>query len=144
MIGDGPEMIRRVAAAQATLDAFKDKPLKLGERDCVQMVAFHLRRLGHRVKLPPKGSYRTRKTAVCLLAERGHADLAAAVDALGLEVIAPAAALVGDILQLPAVDELGALTIAMGNGRVVGYHEHAAGAVVMQPRETIRAWRVLV
>ena len=135
-------MIRRVAAAQATLARFKDHPLKLGVRDCVRMTAFHLRELGYKVKLPPSGSYRTRAKALELLAGRGYANLAQALDDLGLERIAPAFATVGDIIQMPATDELGALTIALTNGRVIGYHEHAAGAVVMQPKLFEGAWRV--
>jgi hypothetical protein len=137
-------MILRVQAAQATLDQFKERPLKLGLRDCVRMTAAHLRRLGYRIKLPPSGSYRSRRQAVKLLADRGFANLAEALDGLGLERIPPAAAVVGDIVQLPAIDELGALTIAMGNGRVAGYHAAALknGAVVMQPKEFAGAWRV--
>jgi len=135
-------MIRRVAAAQATLDRFKDKTFRLGMHDCVRMAAHHLRRLGYTVKLPPAGAYRSKRQAMKLLGDRGYGDLAAALDALGLERIAPAAAVVGDIVQMPAEDELGALCIAMGNGRVLGYHQDAPGAVVMQPAETVAAWRV--
>ncbi len=139
-----PEMVRRVAAAQATLDQFKDQPLKLGVRDCVRMTAAHLRRMGYQVKLPPSGSYRTPRQATKLLAERGYASLADALDAFGFERIAPAAAVVGDVLQLPSASELGALTIALGNGRTGGYHADALdrGAVVMQPKAFANAWRI--
>lgn len=139
-----PEMIRRVAASQATLDQFGARPLQLGTADCVRMTAAHLRRLGYNVKLPPSGSYRTPRQAMKLLAARGCATLADALDQLGLERIAPAAAIVGDIVQLPAVDALGALTIQLTNGRVAGYHADALdrGAVVMQPSQFAAAWRV--
>ena len=136
------EMVRRRDAAQATLDRFKDKPLRLGRNDCVRMAAFHLRKLGHKVKLPPAGAYATARVGLRLLAGMGHADLAAAVDAHGLDRIPPAAATVGDIVMLPGDMGLGALCIALGNGRVVGYHEDAAGAVVVQPTEFEAAWRV--
>lgn len=137
------EMVHRVAAAQATLNRFRDQPLRLGLNDCVRMTAFHLRKLGYTVKLPPSGTYRTPRQALKLLKERGYGDLGAALDALGLERIPPAAAVVGDIVQLPAVDQLGALTIAMGNGRLAGYHADALdrGAVVMQPKAFESAWR---
>lgn len=137
-----PEMTRRVAAAQRTLDEFKDQPFRLGVRDCVRMTAAHLRRLGHAVRLPPQGSYRSRKAALKLLAERGYADLAAALDGFGFERITPAAALVGDVVQMPAVDELGALAIVLTNGRVIGFHEDAVGAVVLQPVRIAAAWRI--
>jgi len=135
------EMVRRRDAAQATLNRFKDVPLRLGRNDCVRMAAYHLRKLGHRVKLPASGSYASAKAGKKLLAAMGHADLAAAVDAHGLERIPPAAAVVGDIVMLPGEEGLGALCVAMGNGRVVGYHQDARGAVVMQPTEFEAAWR---
>lgn len=141
-LSPSPEMIRRVAAAQATLNEYKDRPFRLGVRDCVRMAAAHLRRLGHAVKLPPEGSYRSRKAALRLLAERGYGSLAEALDGFGFDRIAPAAALAGDIVQLPAVDELGALAIALTNGRIIGYHQDAAGAVVLQPVQMVAAWRV--
>lgn len=135
-------LIRRRDAAQATLDAWSTRPMRLGEADCVRMTAAHLRRLGHRVKLPPAGAYRTVNSAVKALRARGWETLAEALDAHGLERIAPAAAIVGDVLLMPAAHELGALVVCMGNGRVAGWHDdHAGGAVVMQPLEMLAAWR---
>lgn len=137
-----PEPELRRIAAQATLDEFRDKPFRLGERDCVRMAAAHLRRLGYKIKLPSKGSYRTVRTARKALADRGFGDLVAAVDAHGLERIAPAAAVVGDIIACPGTDEFGpALHVALGNGRTVGYHEDLIGAGVLQPIEYVTAWR---
>ena len=138
---DQPEMLRRVVAAQATLDHFKGKPFSIGTRDCVCLVAFHLRKLGYKIKLPPAGSYRSWRTGSKALRERGYATLPDALDALGLMRIAPAAALVGDIIQMPADHEIGALTVALSNGRVLGFHEDVVGAVAMQPQRTIMAWR---
>lgn len=137
---DASPMIRRVAAAQATLDRFKDRPLKLGQNDCVRLVAFHLRKLGYRIKLPPAGAYGTVKSALKQLQARGFADLAAAVDGLGLERIAPASAVVGDVILLPGDSALGSLNISVGNGRTIGFHEDVAGAAVIQPTEFIAAW----
>lgn len=142
MTTETPEAELRRLAAQATLDEFKDKPFRLGERDCVRMAAAHLRRLGYQVKLPPKGAYRTVRTARKALADRGFADLCAAVDAHGLERIPPAAAVVGDIIACPGANELGpALHVALGNGRTVAYHEDLVGAGVLQPLEYVAAWR---
>lgn len=139
---DQPEMLRRVQAAQATLDRFKDQPLRFGTHDCVRMVAFHLRKLGYQVKLPAAGSYRSWRSGAKALAARGYATLGDALDGLGLERIAPAAALVGDIVEMPSVHEVGALTIALSNGRVVGFHQEAVGATVMEPQRFVAAWRV--
>jgi len=134
--------ILRTRAAQATLDQWRTRPMRLGTSDCVRMTASHLRRLGHQVKLPASGSYRTVRSALKALEDRGYQSLADALDAMGLERIAPAAVIVGDVLMLPAEDRLGALVVALGNGRVVGYHEEAIGAVVLQPIEYVAAWRV--
>ncbi len=133
---------RKVAAAQATLDRFKDVPLRLGRNDCARMAAFHLRKLGHKVKLPASGSYASVKAARRELQARGYETLIEAMDGFGFERIAPAAAIAGDIVALPGEGPLGALTVSMGNGRVIGYHQDAAGAVVMQPVDYVAAWRV--
>lgn len=117
--------------------------MRLGTSDCVRMVASHLRLLGHKVKLPASGSYRTVNSAVKALKARGFASVAEALDDMGLERIAPAAAVVGDIVMMPGVDQLGALTVSVGNGRVIGYHDDAVGATVMQPLEFTAAWRVV-
>jgi hypothetical protein len=133
---------RKVAAAQATLDRFKDAPLRLGRNDCARMVAFHLRKLGHRIKLPPSGSYASVRSARRELGKLGFDTLEQALDSFGFERIAPAEAVAGDVIMLPANTELGSLTVAMGNGRTCGWHEDAVGAVVLQPLEYVAAWRI--
>lgn len=138
-------LVIRAQAAQAALDKWSKRPMRLGTSDCVRMAAAHLRKLGRKVVLPPSGSYRTVPGAMKALKVRGFETLADALDGQGLERIAPAAAIVGDILMLPGVDRLGALVVALGNGRVVGWHEDvAAGATVLQPVEYVAAWSVAV
>jgi hypothetical protein len=44
---------------------------------------------------------------------------------------------------LPGEDALDALVVALGNGRVLGWHPDAAGAEVLQPLAFESAWRVL-
>ncbi|WCT73924.1 hypothetical protein PQ455_01440 [Sphingomonas naphthae] len=135
------EMELRVAAVRATLARFKGKPLRFGTNDCVRMAAFHLRKMGHKVKLPPSGSYASIRSGERELSARGFATLAEAVDSLGLECIPPAAAVDGDLVELPSDNGLGCLTVEVGNGRVLGYY---AGKVeVLQPLEWVRAWRVV-
>lgn len=136
-----PVMVARAAAAQKTLDKFKDEPLRYGVRDCVRMAATHLRLLGYKVRLPSSGSYRSPRSGLKALKARGFASLADALDGIGLPRIAPAAAIVGDIIQMPGDQDIGALAIAMGNGRALAYHEEAVGAVVVEPLEVIAAWR---
>lgn len=127
---------------QATLDRFKDQPFRFGKRDCVRMCAFHLRAMGYRPQLAKAGSYSSYLGARRALRNAGFTSLGAAIDSLGLEPIAPAAALPGDIVELPSEDEIGALGIAAGNGRLLGYHPDADGAVIVQPQAYVRAWRV--
>ena len=116
--------------------------MKLGSADCVRMTAAHLRLLGYQVKLPPSGSYRTVASAMKALRAAGHETIGDALDAMGLERIAPARAIVGDVILMPAAHDLGALVVCMGNGRVAGWHDdHAVGVVVMQPLEMVAAWR---
>jgi hypothetical protein len=137
-------LVRKRDAAQAILDAWSKRPLRLGTSDCVRMIAAHLRLLGHKVKLPASGSYRTLNSATKALKAAGFKSVAEALDSMALERIAPAAAVAGDILQLPAVDSLGAFGIVLGNGRAMGYPDaDGRGVQVVQPLEYVAAWRVI-
>jgi hypothetical protein len=136
-------LLRRQQAAQAAVDRFKGQPLIYGRNDCVRLAAFVLRRMGHHPQLAKAGSYSTALGAARALERVGFQDLAAAVDALGLARIAPAAAWVADLVLLPAEGPFGgALSVAVGNGRVLGYHEDVDGADILQPVQYLAAWRV--
>jgi hypothetical protein len=132
----------RAARAQATLDAWKGKPFRMGVRDCARMTASHLRRMGHQVKLPASGSYASERSGKKALAARGFTDLIEAMDSFGFERIAPAFRVAGDVVAIPTESALGCLTIALGSERVAGYQEDAAGAQVLQPLEYVAAWRI--
>ena len=143
-------LVTRAEAAQATLDAWRDRPWRLGTADCVRLAADHLRRLGYKVKLPPVGAYRTVKSAVAALEKAGFASIPAALDAMGLERIVPAAALAGDVIEMAQDEDGGAdprlatLVIALGNGRVLGWHPDVRGATVLQPlSHMLTAWRAM-
>lgn len=136
------ELVRRRDVTQATVDAWKGRKFKLGQADCVRLAADHLRRMGHKVRLPAKGSYATLLGAQRALAKRGYADLPAALDDLGLERIAPAAARLGDLIAIPSEHRIGCLMVAIGNGRALGFHEDIVGAEILQPVEYVGAWRV--
>lgn len=137
-------LVRKRDAAQATLEQWRTRPIKVGSADCVRMAASHLRRLGHKVKLPPAGSYRTLNSAMRKLREAGYPTLAEAIDAMGFERIAPAATTVGDIMLMPSDHPMGALAVVMGNGRILGWHPDAPqGASVVQPLMMTAAWRIV-
>lgn len=148
--GEQPVMVRRVTAAQATLDRWKDVPFQWGKADCATMIAGHLRSLGLKLRIGKAGSYKTALSARAALKRAGFESVAAAMDAHGFVRIPPAAAVVGDILMLsgdPDDNALGfdALSVAMGNGRVLCWHPDAEGAVVCQPPPImlVTAWAVL-
>ncbi len=136
-------MIQRQQAAQAAVARFKGEPWQLGKNDCVRLAAFVLRKMGHRPQLGKAGTYTTGPAALRALQRAGFNTLSEALDALGLERIAPAAARIADIVMIPGEAPLdGALTIAVGNGRVLGFHEDTGTAEILQPVEFIAAWRV--
>ncbi len=136
-------MIKRQQVAQAAVDRFKGEPLIFGKNDCARMAAFVLRKFGHSPKMARAGTYSNAIGAIRALQRSGHTSLEAWIDSLDLERIAPAAALPGDLILLPAAEPFGgALTIAVGNGRVLGYHDAIDTAEVLQPAQFMAAWRV--
>lgn len=136
-------LVRRQAALAATADHFKARELAYGKTDCVRIVAFHLRQMGHRPKLAKAGSYASLIGAVRALRRTGFASLPEAIDAMGFARIAPAAAVVADVLALPGEDDLHALQIVAGNGRVFGYHADSPTPCFIQPKlELAIAWRI--
>src|SRR5688500_10884687 len=94
-----PEMKRRVAAAQKTLDRFKDKKFRFGRYDCAQMVRSHLVAMGKPVKQAAKaGTYHSKKGGEAALKRLGYDSLADMMDA-HFERIPPAAARPGDVVE---------------------------------------------
>lgn len=133
---------REIAFTQ-TRAKFAARPFAWGEVDCVRLVAFHLRQMGYRPQLAKAGSYRSLRGAMTALKRTGFADLPAALDALALPRIPPAAAVIGDLLTLPGEGGLHALQIVAGNGRVFGFHAESETACFIQPRlADAMAWRV--
>ncbi len=140
-------LVRRQKAVKATLDRFGQRPFAWGSADCVKLCAFHLRQLGHTVRLAGAGQYKSAIGAKAALKRKGFESVIEAVDALGLPRIAPAFALIGDIVSLPADDPLGGLCIFAGGDKFAGYHEAHPALVTMTPSmEALHnaiAWRVL-
>jgi len=134
------EFMTRVSAAQASFDRFDGVAFRWSSNDCVRLAAFTLRKMGHKPALPKAGAYGSLLGARKALAAAGFDSLEAALDAMGLERIAPAAALPADIVALPGEGGWPALTVAIGNGRVLGFMGGRGG--VMQPRDYVCAWRV--
>lgn len=134
---------KRVAATARTKAAFEGKPWKPGRYDCGQMTRRHLIHMGKPLKVAAKaGTYHSVRGAIAALKRIGYSSLIELMDD-HFERVAPAAAWTGDVIAMPGLEGPGALAVALGGGRVLGYHEDAAGAVVLQPSEYVAAWRVV-
>lgn len=141
------ELIKRRDAAQAAFDRFAGQPFVWGKADCVRLSAFALRQAGHSVSLVKGGSYSSLRGALRALERAGFSSLKAAIEAQpGLLEIPAAMAWPGDLVGLPAEEDgpWMALSVALGNGRVLGFQ--AGVCRVLQPRpDALRnsfAWRV--
>lgn len=125
----------------ATLLKFGEKPFAYGQHDCVRLVAAHIREMGHKVSLLKGGAYKSEFGAVKALKRAGFDTLEAAIDSR-FDRIAPASAVTGDIIGLQSSGDWPALTIALSNGRVLGFMDGICG--IMQPNAYMAAWRVPV
>lgn len=140
----------RVAAAQATHDAFQGKPFKWGERDCFRLAAHCLRGLGHNPRMARFGRYSSEVGAMKALLRNGFHDTVDIVDEMGFLRIAPAMALPGDILGFkhPDQGQITGLAVHIGNHRVLAFlgddAEHRCWAVepvLTVPDVQYFAWR---
>jgi hypothetical protein len=48
----------------------------------------------------------------------------------------------GDIVEMPGSNGFSSLSIAVGNGRVVGFHEDIPHCDILQPLLISGAWRI--
>jgi hypothetical protein len=141
-MSDHPLILRR-DRTQATMDHFIDKPFAWGRFDCAKMIAWHLRQFGVTAPISRAKPYTTALGARRALARLGISSLAEQLDKLCLMRIAPAMALVGDIVAMPSEGDMDALSIALGNGAVLGYAQDAPGASTWRIVRTLdAAWRV--
>lgn len=131
-------LLERMAAAQKTVDRFKGKPLVWGRFDCIQIVVSHARHAGRKIKVPKYGD---NISATRGLKEMGFSTLAEAMDA-HFERIDPARVMMGDFVEMPGSDGFTALTVALGNGRVLGFHEDIDHADILQPLMISGAWNL--
>ena len=139
-------MVKRVAAAQATLDHFRDKPFAWGQCDCAVMGAYHLRQLGITTPLRSFGTYSTARGAKKALLAKGYRTIAEALDGMGLKRIPHSMMLVGDFAGLPAPNDDVALSILMHPGKFFGFHEQSETPLLMYPdqrQQIVAAWRVI-
>lgn len=136
-------LIRRQRAVQVTMERFRGKAFAFGSADCAKMVAFHLKQFGYKVRLSKAGQYTTLLSAQAALRRLGYETLPDALDGHGFERIAPAAALLGDIVSFAGEHPIGALGIVVGNGNMMAFHELHDQPVIMTMAQIDTAWRVL-
>lgn len=114
------DLLRRKAATQSTEQRFRGKRFdwKAGHH-CLAMAAFHLKAMGHRAEKAPRvrGVLGARR----MLDARGWPTVAEMIDAQGLERIAPAAMLLGDLAFRASEDGLGGLLICVGPHKLMGW-----------------------
>lgn len=136
------EGLRRQQATQATLDKFKGKAVDWQRGiHCVRLAHFHLRQMGHRPPTLPR--LRSALAAKREMQRRGWDDVAAMLDAIGLQRIPPAAMLLGDLAVGPADELFGAIGVCAGPLRLLGWHEDAPGLAVLDTdlSQLTGAWR---
>ncbi len=132
--------VSAVNAAQACIDRFGGKAYQPGKNDCAILAAHLLHQYGIKVPAMKGRKYRTEAAALRTMRAAGYHDLIEAIDALGLQRIAPAAARTGDLVGMPCDGPWGcALTVAVGNGRVFGFLDGIAQVQI--PAAFTAAWR---
>lgn len=138
-------LVRRQKALSATQEHFRGKAFSLGSVDCMKLVGFHLKRLGHKVPWSKGGQYKTALGAQAALRRAGYETVMDVIDGMGFERIGHASALIGDIVSFDSGHVLGALGIVHGNGNMLAFHESHELPVVMTMGHMIDiCWRVPV
>lgn len=133
-----PDLVRRMEATQKTVDLCKGKAFVEWQNDCVKLVARHAKHMGKPIKVP---RYKDAKSAAAALRLLGAATLGEALDRW-FKRIEPSQVLMGDIVEMPGANGFSGLTVAVGNGRVLGFHEDIPHCDILQPVVISGAWRI--
>lgn len=142
-----PELVRRERALSATMQKFAGTEMVLGTSDCVQLVRFHLVKMGHR-GLPKPPPYSSPAGVTKALKALGFDNLEGLFDSL-LERIPPAFMRPGDIALVQAEKgapawRAGTVVISIGR-KFIGWHPDAPTLSIIQPtvdEPFVAAWRV--
>jgi hypothetical protein len=133
-----PKPVKRMRATQRTVDKFKGKLFKDGAADCIRLTETHAKHMGKPIKVP---RYHDLKGAAAVMKKLGFKSLAEAMDA-HFTRIEPSAVMLGDIVEMPGGNGFSSLSIAVGNGRVLGFHEDIPHCDILQPVVISGAWRI--
>lgn len=141
-------IIERVEATQKTIDYWLGQDFEWGVADCGQMVGWHLETAGYSTPLKDARAYSTDIGAKRAMKALGADSMEDFIDRLGFERIAPASAIVGDVIGLPGGtedDQWTALGVHAGQDRILAFAA-AQGEVARvhsgQASVATVAWRV--
>jgi hypothetical protein len=132
------DLVKRMLATQKTVDTFKGRAFRDGRSDCVQLILAHSRHMGRPIKVP---KYRDVKGAAGVLKKLGFKTLAEAMDH-HFTRIDVSRVLAGDIVEMPGANGFSGLTVSVGNGRVLGFHEDIEHCEILQPLLISGVWRI--
>jgi hypothetical protein len=137
-------LVDRAVATQAVMGRFRNRAFdwKAGTT-CLHLLRAQLMKLGHK---PPRiPQFRTPMGARKAMERAGFEDLAAMIDSVLPQRIAPAAMLIGDVGLLPG-EPFGAIVINVGGGKVMGWHDSDLSRLAVIAdipwSEFVAAWRV--
>ena len=140
-------MIRRRDNWPELLDAhlreWRSRPFAYGDNDCVSFAAAWLERLGYEFPLAGLGTWDSALSAARVYHALGgfeHA-VAAQLHALGCDRIAPALAMRGDLVVVPAGAKERPL-LAIVNGRFAEAHSDNGAVQVPFIETALSAWRI--
>jgi hypothetical protein len=130
------DLVERMRVTQKTVDRFKGKMFEPGKIDCIQLIIGHAAHAGVKIEVEPYGDW---ESAAAVLRRRGYRTLGEAMDD-HFERIDPSRALFGDFIEAPGGNGFSSLSVAVGNGRVLGFHEEIPHADIIQPLLMSGAW----
>jgi len=135
------DAVRRERATEATKEEFFGTKFKYGRNDCAQVARKHAIRCGCAFNSSEGGNYSTPLGAKRALTRMGYENLRDLMDK-NYEVIAPARALPGDIIELEGDEVIGTLVVYLGNQKALSFHETQDAMCIVQILEPARAWRM--
>lgn len=118
----------RANITNKTLAKYRGRPFELGSCDCLRLARSHLVAMGH--KMPKIPAYKTPLAAMRRLRAQG-VETVGDLLAQHLKEIPPAYIRPGDIAIAPSDDSFGAVLVAAGNGKFLGWAPEAEGLQVL-------------
>jgi len=137
-------LAERAARTDAVVRRFRKKAFDWRKAaTCIHLARAQAVAMGHR--LPPVKRFQSPLAAKRVLAELGHADVIALLDAMfpGCR-IPPAGMLVGDLCAVPGEAGLSAVFVC-GGAKMFGWHQEAGDAfavIALDRGEVEAAWRL--